>query len=194
MLLYVHRSRRFIRDGSPGRPPRRSHSSRVLSRGKLLLKYCFKSTETVGLLGTGAQDVHLDFLTVPELWVYKSVVDRFYIGLLSSLEQTHCVFGTIYRTVLSCLVVECCWSFLCIALFSSLEQTRCALVGCDSKWETVAFHRAFLNVHVRDVLTALVGCYMVGAKWNCCRLGACSVDTIQPTTHHVALVHAKQHT
>ena len=30
VLLYVHRNRRFIRDGSPGRPPRLSHSS-VLS-------------------------------------------------------------------------------------------------------------------------------------------------------------------
>ena len=33
----------------------------------LLLKCCFTSTETVGLLGTGAQDVHLDFHTAPEL-------------------------------------------------------------------------------------------------------------------------------
>ena len=31
------------------------------------LKCCFRSTETVGLLGTGAQDVHLDFHTAPEL-------------------------------------------------------------------------------------------------------------------------------
>ena len=31
------------------------------------LKCCFMSTETVGLLGTGAQDVHLDFHTAPEL-------------------------------------------------------------------------------------------------------------------------------
>ena len=28
---------------------------------------CFTSTETVGLLGTGAPDVHLDFHTAPEL-------------------------------------------------------------------------------------------------------------------------------
>ena len=28
---------------------------------------CFTSTETVGLLGTGAQDVHLDFHTDHEL-------------------------------------------------------------------------------------------------------------------------------
>ena len=31
------------------------------------LKCCFTSTETVALLGTGTQDVHLDFHTAPEL-------------------------------------------------------------------------------------------------------------------------------
>ena len=31
VLLYVHRNRRFIRDGSPGRPPRLSHSSWALT-------------------------------------------------------------------------------------------------------------------------------------------------------------------
>ena len=31
VLLYVHRSRRFIRDGSPGRPPRLSHGSWTLA-------------------------------------------------------------------------------------------------------------------------------------------------------------------
>ena len=34
---------------------------------RLMLKCCFTSTETVGLLRTGAQDVHLDFHTAPEL-------------------------------------------------------------------------------------------------------------------------------
>ena len=34
-----------------------------------LLKCCSTSTETVGLLGTGAQVVYLDFHTAPELWV-----------------------------------------------------------------------------------------------------------------------------
>ena len=33
------------------------------------LKGCFTSTETVGLLGTGAQDGHLDSHTAPELCV-----------------------------------------------------------------------------------------------------------------------------
>ena len=34
----------------------------------LLLKSCPTSTETVGLLGTGAQDVRFDFHTAQELW------------------------------------------------------------------------------------------------------------------------------
>ena len=32
-----------------------------------LVECCFTSTETVGLLGTGSQDGHLDFHTGPEL-------------------------------------------------------------------------------------------------------------------------------
>ena len=32
-----------------------------------LAECCFTSTETVGLLGTGGQDGHLDFHTAPEL-------------------------------------------------------------------------------------------------------------------------------
>ena len=32
-----------------------------------VVECCFASTETVGLLGTGAQDGHLDFHTAPEL-------------------------------------------------------------------------------------------------------------------------------
>ena len=37
----------------------------ALLRG--MVECCFTSTETVGLLGTGAQDGHLDFHTAPEL-------------------------------------------------------------------------------------------------------------------------------
>ena len=33
------------------------------------LKCCFTSTKTIGLFGTGAQDVHLDFHTAPELYL-----------------------------------------------------------------------------------------------------------------------------
>ena len=66
VLLYIHRTRRFIRDGSPGWPPRLSHSSWALCPS-WLVECCVTSTETVGLLGTGAQDVHIDFHTAPEL-------------------------------------------------------------------------------------------------------------------------------
>ena len=38
----------------------------------LLVECRFTSTETVGLLGTGAQDGHLDFHTAPELWAFES--------------------------------------------------------------------------------------------------------------------------
>ena len=36
-------------------------------RRRRLVECCFTSTETVGLLGTGAQDGHLDFHTAPVL-------------------------------------------------------------------------------------------------------------------------------
>ena len=39
----------------------------LLHAGCGWLKCCFTSTETIGLLGTGAQDIHLDFHTAPEL-------------------------------------------------------------------------------------------------------------------------------
>ena len=42
------------------------NSLRVSLQG--LVECCFPSTETVGLLGTGAQGSHLDFHTALELW------------------------------------------------------------------------------------------------------------------------------
>ena len=38
------------------------------------LKCCFTSSETVGLLETGAQDVHLDFHTAPGRYVTSTVI------------------------------------------------------------------------------------------------------------------------
>ena len=67
VLLYVHRNRRFIRDGSPWRSPQLSHSSWTRIQDLLLLKSWFTSAETVGWLGTGTKDGHLDFHTASEL-------------------------------------------------------------------------------------------------------------------------------
>ena len=55
------------------------------------LKRCFTSTETVGLLGTVAQDGHLDLHTVPELrWCEFSVaVRRIYYSSLLQTTSVH---------------------------------------------------------------------------------------------------------
>ena len=59
VFLYVHRNRRFIREVHLD-----FHTAPEL--WGTALKCCFTSTETVGLLGTGAQEVHLDFHTAPD--------------------------------------------------------------------------------------------------------------------------------
>ena len=41
--------------------------SDILTSIVVVFKFCFTSTGTVVLLGTGAQDVHLDFHTAPEI-------------------------------------------------------------------------------------------------------------------------------
>ena len=47
----------------------------------------------------------------------------------------------------------------------------------SSEW-TVALHSAFwISI---EVVTALFICYMAGATWNFCRLGASSMYTMQP--------------
>ena len=40
-LLYVHRNRRLIRDGSPGRPPRLSHSSWALNLRRSPIEFIY---------------------------------------------------------------------------------------------------------------------------------------------------------
>jgi len=44
-----------------------AHSNTKVTNVGWLAECCFTFTETVGLLGTGAQDVHLDFHTAPEV-------------------------------------------------------------------------------------------------------------------------------
>ena len=44
-----------------------------------LVECCFTSTETVGLLGTVAQDDHHDFHTAPELWIWHVVEVLLYV-------------------------------------------------------------------------------------------------------------------
>ena len=55
-----------------------------------LVECCFTSTETVGVLGTGAQDGHLDFHTTPELcvtWLKCCFTSTETVGLLGTGAQ-----------------------------------------------------------------------------------------------------------
>ena len=58
--------------------------------------------------------------------------------------------------------------------------------------ERLAFYSAFLNIHRSGVLTALFDCYVTGATWNCCHLGAFCLRCT--TMHHVTSLHANPHT
>ena len=68
----------------------------------------FTSTETEGLLGTGARDSHLDFNTAPELWTPPN-----YFGI-------YCTVGY-------------CWDFMGVWERNTLLQT-----GSDFTWKCLS--------------------------------------------------------
>ena len=74
-----------------------------------------------------------------------------------------------------------------IALFSALLTSRLTALACDSTWVTSFLRRVFLIF--TEVMYLSTG--MAGARWNCCRLGASFVYTIQPCSMSL---HAKPHT
>ena len=70
-----------------------------------------------------------------------------------------------------------------MALFSVLDQTHRALVARHFEWVTVAFTARFgIFTQVVYLHRYLVVTRLAGATWNCCRLKARSVYTIQPCT------------
>ena len=74
------------------------------------------------------------------------------------------------------------WSLSYTAYSLLSSQTHWAHVACSTEWVTVSFSSEFCQIHGVGVLTVLYGCYMAGATWNRCRLGARSVYAIQPCT------------
>ena len=54
------------------------------------LKCCFTSTVTVGLLGTGAKDVHLDFYTASELCHSDDDVGLHVLGCRVDILRKNC--------------------------------------------------------------------------------------------------------
>ena len=57
----------------------------ALLRSHVQVQCCFTSTEAVGLLGTGAQDDHLDFHTAPELCALPYAWTYIYIYIYMSM-------------------------------------------------------------------------------------------------------------
>ena len=77
-----------------------------------------------------------------------------------------------------------CWSWLLLysAVFHSQADSLCSYhmqFWMSDKLFTVPF----LNIHQNGVLTALFGCYMAGATWNCYCL--CMFCVHHTTMHHV---------
>ena len=67
------------------------------------MKCCFTSTETVGLLGTGAQDGHLDFHTAPELCSFRRGTTVFlFTTRLHSAVSRQLITSTAPRALLTC--------------------------------------------------------------------------------------------
>ena len=66
-----------------------------------------------------------------------------------------------------------------LALFSALEQPALLSHVTLREWQC-SFLQRVLNIHRSGVLTPRFGCYIGGATWNCCCLGARSVYTTQP--------------
>ena len=114
-------------------------SASSTKRKWFLLKCCFTSTETVGLLGTGAQDVHLDFHTAPELWndfeLSEENADQkkgvYRLCMLIGWSRLPTKFGETF-TVFACVLGRRMWpvypwTSMCVPLLASDEEDFSAL-------------------------------------------------------------------
>ena len=67
---------------------------------KILVEVLLYVHKTTGLLGTGAQDVHLDFHTAPELWIEKpgAMLLLLLLGIerLIRTESSHSLLAYVY--------------------------------------------------------------------------------------------------
>ena len=80
-----------------------------------LAKCCFTSTETVGLLGTGPQGVHLDFHTASELCTIASSRTCNYRTMWREPQRKHCL-AKIFKSALG-------ETWILIFLFSACKNT-----------------------------------------------------------------------
>ena len=138
VVLYVHRNRRLIRDGSPGRPPRFSHSSWTLTDVPLVedqdhfalrpqKRGCLLRTGTGGGgggLGKRAREWRLDRGYRPKK-TGETVVRRKNNGSVKAVSPRHCAATSAPR---SC----------CINCRAGQSQGQCPLHCC---WRTTRSER-----------------------------------------------------
>ena len=111
------------------------------------------------------ESVHLQFLQLNEALVFNFSMNN---NLMPSLEMSPKCF-TKWQT----------YTTTAIALFSASEQTLCILFWISD----CTFNSMILNIQWSGVPTALSGCYMASATWNCCCFIVHSVHTVDVTLH-----------
>ena len=171
MWLYVHGNRRLTRDGSPGRPPRLSHSSWTLKAKSAAKKTTTYSCHTL-----------ISFDTTSSLCLESTDGKRF--------EQKYSRqnrFGSRASTqnyTLSQIDCCCCCPFFYSAIFPSRADSLRSHVILH---EWLAFYSVFLNIHRSGVLTAVT--WLVSSETAA--VSARSVYTTQPCA---VSLHAKPRT
>ena len=113
------------------------------------------------------------------VYFHKFVPFEESIKSLSSSEIWHDDLLAMENTLLrmSCYYLWLLYSAILHSREDSLRSSHMGfwMSGCGFLWR-------ILNIHWSGVLTALFGCCMAGATWNCCCLSASSVYTLQPCT------------
>ena len=90
-----------------------------------------------------------------------------------SVQSSPCVILSLHAVPCVLLLIAFIWRY------SPLSSRLTVLMSHVLLNECILFIRAIFNIHWSSVLTALFGCCMGGATWNCCHLGTRSVYTIQ---------------
>ena len=120
-------------------------------------------------------------------------MSRWYIGDVCIYTQSTAISLKMSQLHnLDCRVMLVITEALCngnyTALISASGRIHCTLVVCNSERVTVILHSTFLKFHWSSVVSVLSGCYMAGAKWNCCHLGTCFEYTTPHTSLHCHLI------
>jgi len=104
---------------------------RLLRVACWLVECCFTSTETVGLLGTGAQDGHLDFYTAPGLCMSPVSATAFNTSRLEALTlHASELCKTFSEATLSLVWPQCFCRFKTASSFSRLCKSKLVSGQC----------------------------------------------------------------